>query len=193
MHAVDALRQAARHAGPGLAPGREFIPTRDRSLVGAWIALEDATVENGCLRVIPRSHRTGYIWPTRQHQNPEEFDPTESQGFDERDEVVAEVRAGSALFFNGYLLHRSKRNRGPPPASAGQPLLNAWSLLPWAIPPVSVTSTKISTFDCRRVSCRSGRTRTPTRATKDDPDWVFLRPRDVPSEPRAWSPDHEEG
>lgn len=26
-----------------------FIPTRDRSLTAAWIAIDDATVENGCL------------------------------------------------------------------------------------------------------------------------------------------------
>ncbi len=26
-----------------------YIPTRDRSLTGAWIAMDDATVENGCL------------------------------------------------------------------------------------------------------------------------------------------------
>ena len=26
-----------------------YIPTRDRSLIGAWIAVDDATVDNGCL------------------------------------------------------------------------------------------------------------------------------------------------
>ena len=34
-----------------------FIPTRDRSLTAVWIALDDATVENGCLWVLPGSHR----------------------------------------------------------------------------------------------------------------------------------------
>ncbi|HET6292554.1 MAG TPA: phytanoyl-CoA dioxygenase family protein, partial [Kribbella sp.] len=29
-----------------------FIPTRDRSLTAAWIALDDATTENGCLWVL---------------------------------------------------------------------------------------------------------------------------------------------
>ena len=36
-----------------------FIPTRDRSLTAAWIALDDATVENGCLWVLPGSQRRG--------------------------------------------------------------------------------------------------------------------------------------
>jgi phytanoyl-CoA hydroxylase len=35
------------------------IPTRDRSLTAIWIALDDATVENGCLWVIPGSHLAG--------------------------------------------------------------------------------------------------------------------------------------
>ncbi len=37
-------------------PGRQdecFIPTRDRSLTAVWIAVDDATVENGCLWVLP--------------------------------------------------------------------------------------------------------------------------------------------
>ena len=88
-----------------------FIPTRDRSLCGAWIAVDDATVDNGCLWVIPGSHRAGVLHPFREHQNAEEFDVSpESYGFDDSDEIAVELSAGSVLFFNGYLLHRSKRN-----------------------------------------------------------------------------------
>lgn len=90
-----------------------FIPTRDRSLTGAWIALDDATVENGCLWVLPGSHHSGIIWPMRDHASAE-FDVTKSAyGFPYRDEdaVPVEVPAGSVVFFNGYLLHRSLRNR----------------------------------------------------------------------------------
>ena len=44
-----------------------YIPTRDRSLIGAWIAIDDATLENGCLWVIPGSHRGGYLYTQRPH------------------------------------------------------------------------------------------------------------------------------
>ena len=50
-----------------------FIPTRDRSLIGVWIALDDAAIENGCLWVRPCSHKDGIIYPTRPH-NQAEFD-----------------------------------------------------------------------------------------------------------------------
>ena len=89
-----------------------YIPTRDRSLIGAWIAMDDATIENGCLYVIPGSHRMGYLYPQKGHENPDEFDfAPESFGFDESAEVPVEVKAGALVFFNGYLLHRSRKNR----------------------------------------------------------------------------------
>ena len=38
-----------------------YIPTRDRSLVGGWMALDDATVENGCELMTAFSHLTDLI------------------------------------------------------------------------------------------------------------------------------------
>ena len=40
----------------------DYIPTRDKSLIGAWIALDRATTDNGCLWVLPGSHRAGILW-----------------------------------------------------------------------------------------------------------------------------------
>ena len=57
-----------------------FIPTRDRSLTAVWIALDDATVENGCLWVLPGSHRRGVIYPAREQDDPR-FDCT-TESFD---------------------------------------------------------------------------------------------------------------
>lgn len=115
-----------------------YIPTRDRSLIGAWIAIDDATVENGCLWIVPGSHRTGFAYPQAAHENPEEFDfAPESYGFDDSLEIPVEVKSGSVVFFNGYLLHRSKRNRSR--NSYRRVLVNhycnAWSLLPWQLKP----------------------------------------------------------
>lgn len=110
-----------------------YIPTRDRSLVGAWIAIDDATIENGCLWVVPGSHRNGYLFPQHPHNNPDEFDfAPESFGFDESKEVAVEVKAGSVVFFNGYLLHRSRKNRSQIYRRVlVSHYMNAWSLLPW--------------------------------------------------------------
>ena len=112
-----------------------YIPTRDRSLIGAWIAIDDAYVENGCMWVIPGSQRRGYLYPTRRHGNPDEFDTHDEMatGFDESPQVPVEVKAGSVVFFNGYLLHQSLRNRTKD--SYRRVLVNHYlsseSLLPW--------------------------------------------------------------
>jgi ectoine hydroxylase-related dioxygenase (phytanoyl-CoA dioxygenase family) len=112
-----------------------YIPTRDRSLIGGWVALDDATIENGCLWVIPGSHKPGIIWPTAPHGS-DEFDSADAAHafpFDEATAIPVEVKAGDVVFFNGYLLHRSFRNRS---SGFRRALVNhymrAESLLPWA-------------------------------------------------------------
>ena len=110
-----------------------YIPTRDRSLIGAWIAIDDANVDNGCMWVI--SQRAGYLYPTRKHGNPDEFDTHDDMatGFDGSPQIPVEVKAGSVVFFNGYLLHQSLLNRTQ--ASYRRVLVNHYlsseSLLPW--------------------------------------------------------------
>jgi phytanoyl-CoA hydroxylase len=112
-----------------------YIPTRDRSLIGAWTAMDDATIENGCLWILPGSHRHGYLYPQHDHNNPDEFDfAKESFGFDDSGEVPVEVTSGSVVFFNGYLLHRSRKNRSQIFRRVlVNHYMNAWSLLPWSL------------------------------------------------------------
>ncbi|MDQ3468432.1 MAG: phytanoyl-CoA dioxygenase family protein [Actinomycetota bacterium] len=127
-----------KHAGkPGQAWHQDeyFIPTRDRSLAAAWIALDDATRENGALWVIPGSHRNGVLWPMGPHDRDDEFDPGHEAHdfpFEESQAVSCEVPAGGVVFFSGYLLHRSFRNRS---TGFRRALVNhymsAESLLPW--------------------------------------------------------------
>ncbi|HYP45904.1 MAG TPA: phytanoyl-CoA dioxygenase family protein [Propionibacteriaceae bacterium] len=91
-----------------------FIPTRDRSLTAVWIALDDATVENGCLWVLPGSHRRGVLYPARDQDDPRFDCSIEAYDFPyaDRDAVAVEIPAGTAVVFNGYLLHRSLENSG---------------------------------------------------------------------------------
>jgi ectoine hydroxylase-related dioxygenase (phytanoyl-CoA dioxygenase family) len=107
-----------KHAGaPGSAWHQDeaFIPTRDRSLLTAWIALDPATVENGCLRVLPGSHRAGVLWPLRRHNDPTLDRAEEAYGFPDSiaDAATVALAPGSVVFFNGYLLHGSFANTSP--------------------------------------------------------------------------------
>ena len=93
-----------------------FIPTRDASLCGVWIAIDDATVDNGCLWVQPGSHKPRQLWPSRACGDPR-FDGSpesfgwESERWPSEGGLPVEVVAGSVVFFNGYTLHRSLDNR----------------------------------------------------------------------------------
>ncbi len=115
-----------------------FIPTRDRSLTAVWIALDDATIENGCLWVLPGSQRRGVIYPARDQDDPRFDCTTESFDFPYSDDqaVPVEIPAGTALVFNGYLLHRSLENSGRHGyrRALANHYMSAESLLPWQAP-----------------------------------------------------------
>lgn len=127
--------KAAGKPGQAWHQDEDYIPTRDRSLTGAWIALDDATIENGCLWVIPGSHKPGVLWPQAQQDDPRFDCAEESHDFPYTDDdaVPVEVKRGDIVFFNGYLLHRSLPNR----AAGGfrrvlvNHYMSAQSLLPW--------------------------------------------------------------
>lgn len=166
-----------RYPGQAWHQDEIYIPTRDRSLTGGWIALDDATIENGCLWVVPGSHQSGYLWPQREHGNPHEFDwAGESYGFDDTAKIPVECSAGSVVFFNGYLLHRSLKNRSTRYRRVlVNHYMNAFSLLPWeARTPEGV---HCAAADCRDIVMVAGEDPYAWKGTvcKDD---LFIRPFD---------------
>jgi phytanoyl-CoA hydroxylase len=145
-----------------------FIPTRDRSLTAAWIALDDATTENGCLWVLPGSHRPGVIYPDREHEDPRFDCSIEAYNFPYSDDeaVPVEVEAGSVVLFNGYLLHRSLPNtaRSGLRRALANHCMSAQSLLPWTAPPEGV---HVAKWDLRDVVLVAGRDPYAWRGTTD--------------------------
>ena len=144
------------------------IPTRDRSLTALWIALDDASVENGCLWVVPGSHRAGVLHPVR-HQADPRFDGTpEAYGFEPAGEgaVPVELPAGSAVVFDGHLLHRSFPNDHPfrLRRSLVYHYMSAESLLPWLPPGPGET---MATSDCRDIVVVAGTDPHGARGTAD--------------------------
>ena len=151
-----------------------YIPTRDRSLIGAWIALDDATLDNGCLWVVPGSHRMGYLFPQKDHNRPDEFDfAGESYGFDETKQVPVVVKAGAVVFFNGYLLHRSFRNRTNTDYRRVlvSHYMNSWSHLPWDIR----EGERVATADRRAIIPVSGVDPYAWKGYEQDGKNVWLR------------------
>ncbi|HEU0252717.1 MAG TPA: phytanoyl-CoA dioxygenase family protein, partial [Pyrinomonadaceae bacterium] len=89
-----------------------FLYTEPIDIVGLWFALEDATIENGCLWAIPGGQRTGLKsrW-VRKETGGMEFDVFDERPWDEKELVPLEVPKGSLILLNGLLPHRSFENK----------------------------------------------------------------------------------
>lgn len=83
-----------------------------RNAISIWIALEDATYQNGCLYFIPGTHKSATFDNVGIGQNVGTlFDVyTEWKGLDA---VAAPMRAGSASFHNGLTAHGAGANMTP--------------------------------------------------------------------------------
>jgi phytanoyl-CoA hydroxylase len=130
--------KASGQPGQAWHQDEHFIPTRDRSLCGAWIALDDATIENGCMWMHPGSQSPGVLYPMRPHGEArfDSADEAQEHPYPREGGAPVELKAGGVAFFNGYVLHRSLPNRAP--AGFRRALvthyMSARSLLPWLSP-----------------------------------------------------------
>lgn len=91
-----------------------FLYTEPTDIAGLWFALEDATIENGCLWAIPGGHRRGL--KSRWVRAPEggmKFEVYDPEPWPENELVPLEVSKGSLIVLNGLLPHRSYENRSP--------------------------------------------------------------------------------
>lgn len=80
--------------------------------VAVWIALDDATVENGCLWVIPGSHHG----PLVNHHVPKDVNHLnagflEAEGTKRDEGLAVPLPAGSAVLFHNRLFHMSGPNK----------------------------------------------------------------------------------
>ncbi|HEX7772295.1 MAG TPA: phytanoyl-CoA dioxygenase family protein [Pyrinomonadaceae bacterium] len=91
-----------------------FLYTEPIDIVGLWFALEDATIENGCLWAIPSGHRRGLKsrW-VRSRDGGMEFEIYDKEPWPESELVPLEVKKGSLILLHGLLPHRSFENRSP--------------------------------------------------------------------------------
>lgn len=88
-------------------------------LISAWVALEDATIENGCMSMVRRSHLWGpYKEGTigNDPANGPAYDPSFIPAGETVEVVPCEVKAGSVVFHHCLTWHgappnRSDRNR----------------------------------------------------------------------------------
>ena len=92
-----------------------YWPIRPLATCTAWVALEESVVENGCLRVIPRSHAARQL---HEHLHEDRSDLTLNQrlaagSLDEATAVDLELQPGQMSLHDVYMIHGAAPNRSP--------------------------------------------------------------------------------
>ncbi len=90
-----------------------FLLTEPESVVGLWFALEDATVENGCLYALRGQHEGPLRRRYRNRGGELIVEALDDAPWDENAKVSLEAAKGDLVLLHGRLPHFSAPNRSP--------------------------------------------------------------------------------
>lgn len=97
-----------------------YWPMEQVGALSAWIAVDDVTLDNGCMQFIPGSHKYGRLAPVALSTEGESVlkDIEETDTKVEVEPAVMEMEAGSVTFHHGCTFHYATPNRTTSPRRA---------------------------------------------------------------------------
>jgi phytanoyl-CoA hydroxylase len=98
--------------GQGMHQDNFYLLAKPATCIAAWTAIDAATIDNGCLYVVPGSHRKNILCPADGAESWLNYGDSHIKPFP-RDcaPVPLEVGRGQTVFFSGNLIHGSGPNR----------------------------------------------------------------------------------
>lgn len=93
----------------------QYGPTKPDHYITCWIALDNATQQNGCVWALPGSHRSGRVTHKSIKETDEFYPGLMAQQIDEETQVPLEMSAGQIAIFHSNMIHRSGPNRTDKP------------------------------------------------------------------------------
>lgn len=96
--------------GQALHQDQRYLHVQPGTCVAAWLALDRCDEENGCLRVVPGSHRVGVLCPVKSDGS-RSFTSETVEVPEGMSVVDVVMEPGDVLFFHGNLVHGSEPNR----------------------------------------------------------------------------------
>jgi phytanoyl-CoA hydroxylase len=87
-----------------------YIFGQNTDALGFWFALEDASLENGCLEVIPSPDTTPLKQRMLRHGDEIYFEDYDVTPWPEETSVPLPVAKGSLILLHGRVPHKSKAN-----------------------------------------------------------------------------------
>jgi phytanoyl-CoA hydroxylase len=95
-----------------------FLYTEPPSVVGFWLALDDADIDNGCLWAIPGAHRGPLRRRFRYRDGALAMETLDNTPWPSRPPVALDVPHGSVIVLHGCLPHASGANNSSRPRHA---------------------------------------------------------------------------
>ncbi len=96
-----------------------FIHSDPDSLIGFWLALDQATTENGCLWVLPGRHHDSLKWKMKKDADGKiGYEVYHEEGWLIEEMTPLEVGKGSVILLHGHLPHMSRANHSIQPRHA---------------------------------------------------------------------------
>ncbi len=111
IQSMHIFKQPSIGGEVGLHQDSTFLYTQPKSCIGFWMALEDATINNGCLQAMAGGHTI----PLKQRfkraaSGGTEFETLDSSPWPEQPLTMLEVPAGTLIILHGQLPHYSAAN-----------------------------------------------------------------------------------
>ncbi len=146
----------SKQAADGLAipwhQDGQYWPVRPMATVTVWIAIDASDSDNGCMRVVPGSHRRGLL----AHHASEDGDLALNQALaetvEETDAVDVELERGQVSLHDAMLVHGSNANRSRR-RRCGYAIryMPATSLFDRSITPVRIAHNQVIDFSRRPI------------------------------------------
>ena len=86
-----------------------YTTTEPLEYITCWTAISDSDMENGCIWIIPGSHKLGVVDHVREEEDEKRYAGKNAQVADDG-AMPVEMRAGQVAVFSSLLLHRSGPN-----------------------------------------------------------------------------------
>ena len=87
-----------------------YFPFDREPQVAAWLATSEATLENGCLVVLPGSHKESLHEHLPDEREGSNYGYTEIKDHDFSEEIPMTLSKGDLLLFHSFLMHKSYDN-----------------------------------------------------------------------------------
>ena len=98
--------------GQGMHQDNFYLLAKPATCIAAWTAIDESNLDNGCLWVVPGSHRSSIFCPEEGGEKWMNYGDTHITKFPrEQKPVAVPVPRGSTMFFSGNLIHGSGPNR----------------------------------------------------------------------------------